>query len=414
MKHKRQTKAPREQGFALLIVFLLSASIAISLYLELPRVAFESERNREEMLIERGEEYARAVELFYRKNRRYPAKIEDLESFNERRYLRKRYKDPLTGKDEWRIIHMGAGGLSDSLVEKPVQGLKTGLPGSTGAQAASSTDSTAQPQLGPDGQPIPAEVNSVLARARPSDKLPVGRGVVTGQFGPGTPGYDPNNPNAQLQQQQDPNNPNFQNQNPNFGRPPQPQQNANGQPTAPPGFVYNTPGQPNYNATLPQGLIPISLLPNGGNNNNNVQPGGVNNGQFGQPNGGLPQQPNLGGANAAINAINNSLRNPNQGTFGPAPSGGATGFGQQTPSGFDQPTATTANQSANPFSPGIAGIASMQKGVGIKKYNDRSKFTEWEFVFDYRKPKKKGPASSPSLGLQPSNLGSSFNAPLKP
>src|SRR5450432_3117885 len=107
-----------ERGFALL-VFFLAAGIMISLYLEIPRVAFESQRNREEMLIERGEQYSRAIEVFFRKNKRYPSKLEDLENFNNLRFLRKRYKDPLTGKDEWRMVHMGPSGqLADSLVEK--------------------------------------------------------------------------------------------------------------------------------------------------------------------------------------------------------------------------------------------------------------------------------------------------------
>src|SRR5450432_4908545 len=85
-----------ERGFALLVVFLIAAGIMISLYLEIPRVAFESQRNREEMLIERGEQYSRAIEVFFRKNKRYPSKLEDLENFNNLRFLRKRYKDPLT------------------------------------------------------------------------------------------------------------------------------------------------------------------------------------------------------------------------------------------------------------------------------------------------------------------------------
>ena len=102
----------------MLVVFLMAASVAIALYVELPRVAFESQRNREELLVARGEAYKRGVELYYRKLKTYPQKIEDLENTNNFRFLRKRYKDPLTGKDEWRLVHMGPAGLTDSLVEK--------------------------------------------------------------------------------------------------------------------------------------------------------------------------------------------------------------------------------------------------------------------------------------------------------
>ena len=115
-----RTAHRRDSGFALLLVFLLAASIAIALYMEMPRAAFESQRALEETLIERGEQYQRAIQLYYRKTRTYPPTLEALENTNRIRFLRKRYKDPMTGKDEWRLIHIGPGFvLTDSLVTKP-------------------------------------------------------------------------------------------------------------------------------------------------------------------------------------------------------------------------------------------------------------------------------------------------------
>src|ERR1035438_1574825 len=87
----------------------------------MPRVAFESQRVREQTLVDRGMQYRRAIQLFYRKFGRYPASMDDLETTNNVRFLRHKYKDPLTGKDDWRIIHMGPGGiLTDSLVQKAI------------------------------------------------------------------------------------------------------------------------------------------------------------------------------------------------------------------------------------------------------------------------------------------------------
>ena len=98
----------------------MAAAIAILLYRELPRVAFEAQRNKEALLIERGEQYSRAIQLYVRKWKKYPATMEDLESTNQVRFLRKRYIDPMTGKSEWRIVHVGPGGVFlDSLVNKP-------------------------------------------------------------------------------------------------------------------------------------------------------------------------------------------------------------------------------------------------------------------------------------------------------
>src|SRR5689334_8138665 len=107
-----------ERGFALLIVLLMAAAIAFALYKELPRAAFESERDKEQLLIDRGEQYKRAIQLYVQANRRYPSSLDDLEQ-RDHRMLRKRYVDPYTGKAEWRLIHSNGTYLTDSLVQKP-------------------------------------------------------------------------------------------------------------------------------------------------------------------------------------------------------------------------------------------------------------------------------------------------------
>src|SRR5437763_51274 len=97
----------------------MASVVAITLYLEIPRVAMESERAKEQLLIDRGEQYKRAIQLFTKKAGRYPGDIKDLESFQNMRFLRHRYIDPMTGKDEWRIIHIQGGILTDSKITKP-------------------------------------------------------------------------------------------------------------------------------------------------------------------------------------------------------------------------------------------------------------------------------------------------------
>lgn len=171
-----------ESGFALLLVFLMAAVIAITLYRQIPRVAFQAQRQKEQMLIERGEQYRRAIQLFVRANRKYPSRIEDLENFNNRRFLRHRYKDPMTGKDDWRLIHINAAGVfEDSLLNKPKEGDKkdadanansyvavlpsigsttnTGQPAVPGAVTRRrASEGGANPAIGPDGQPIPGSM----------------------------------------------------------------------------------------------------------------------------------------------------------------------------------------------------------------------------------------------------------------
>ena len=78
MKQPRGKKNEQERGFALLLIFLLASLIGISLYMEMPRVAFETQRNREELTVDRGEQYKRAIQVFVRANKRYPARSRTL------------------------------------------------------------------------------------------------------------------------------------------------------------------------------------------------------------------------------------------------------------------------------------------------------------------------------------------------
>ena len=48
----------------MLLVFLMASVVAITLYLEIPRIAMETQRDKEQTLIDRGEQYKRAIQLF--------------------------------------------------------------------------------------------------------------------------------------------------------------------------------------------------------------------------------------------------------------------------------------------------------------------------------------------------------------
>src|ERR1700733_8025219 len=134
-----------ESGFATLLVFVMAGAIAVTLYVEVPRIAVESQRTRELMAIDRGLQYKRAIQLFYRKYQTYPQTLDDLETTRNLRFLRRRYLDPLTGK-EFRLLHVGpAGQLTDSLVQPPapLPGSSTGS-GPNSAQGSSQTSNSSQ------------------------------------------------------------------------------------------------------------------------------------------------------------------------------------------------------------------------------------------------------------------------------
>ena len=100
-----------ERGYILLLLLLTMALMAIAAAIIVPSITFEIKRDREEEMVNRGTQYSRAIRLYYRKLGRYPAKIEDLENTQQIRFLRKRYKDPITGKD-FRLLHYGEAKLA--------------------------------------------------------------------------------------------------------------------------------------------------------------------------------------------------------------------------------------------------------------------------------------------------------------
>ncbi|HUA14039.1 MAG TPA: hypothetical protein VMG31_01985 [Verrucomicrobiae bacterium] len=104
--HRRPKTSPKESGYILLSLLLMVALMTIFAVAIIPSIKYQVEHDREEELIHRGVQYSRAIRLYYKKFGRYPTKLEDLENTNNLRFLRKRYKDPMTGKD-FRLLHFG-------------------------------------------------------------------------------------------------------------------------------------------------------------------------------------------------------------------------------------------------------------------------------------------------------------------
>ncbi len=89
------------------MILLALAFLLIAMTRSAPDVAHQIKREREQELIERGTQYARAIGRFYRKFGRYPTRVEELENTNNIRFLRRRYKDPMTPDGEWRFVRFG-------------------------------------------------------------------------------------------------------------------------------------------------------------------------------------------------------------------------------------------------------------------------------------------------------------------
>ncbi len=472
----------RESGFAMLFVFFMAAATAILFYRELPRIAFERQREKEQLLIERGEQYRRAIQLFVRKFNRYPAELSQLEKTNNIRFLRRRYKDPLTGKAEWRLIHAGPGGvLVDSLVNKPagpdkekeeqkaLESAGAVEVGGQGPQAVVRRRPSEMPGMYPvQGGPFPTVAGMAGGVDVPGPGDPTAPGTTPPYYvpSPGQPGYAgqlATQPSAAPQPGQggiyyviQPGSV------AGAGTQPPVQPGQPGQVITPPGAQ---PGQPPYvivpvqteqpgTFVMPQPgqtvVVPIGLpggqLPSGPlapvGQNTGAQPGqrpappyptqnvpGLP-GPYGQPGapsfgaitiapGAAPNQPGapaysiqpgVGGApqpgsatfpqpgyqpvpeqaaqNPALQIIRDILTKPRP--------GGLAGIQQQGVAGGQQQV----------LGGGIAGVASTLEAEGIMVYNERTKYNEWEFVYDIRKD----PLKMAQLGMTPAQAGTQIDA----
>jgi len=105
MKVSFRNDCRRERGYVLLVLLLFVALLSIGTLTLVEKLAQQIKRDREEELIHRGTQYSRAIRRFIVAFQRYPSSIEELESTNHIRFLRKRYKDPITGKD-FRILRL--------------------------------------------------------------------------------------------------------------------------------------------------------------------------------------------------------------------------------------------------------------------------------------------------------------------
>jgi type II secretory pathway pseudopilin PulG len=112
-------------------------------------VAQELRREREVEAVNRGNQYVRAIRLYYRKFGHYPGSIEQLEKTNNIRFLRQQYVDPMTGKADWRLIKVGEAKTTvKGFFGQPLAGLTPGL----GANAGSASTGMGGAGAGGAGQ----------------------------------------------------------------------------------------------------------------------------------------------------------------------------------------------------------------------------------------------------------------------
>ena len=304
----------------------MAASIAILIYLEIPRVAFERQRDKEALLIDRGEQYARAIELYTRKTRSYPQTLDQLDQGQPVRFLRRRYKDPMTGKDEWRLIHINNGIYVDSKVHKASTGLENQDNGPSVLASKIQGVGQSASVISQDGQGL-----SPALQKRGSDRISPGS-VAGGGSG---------------------------------------DQNQNGSPDASqdPNQALNNAGQTSGTANSAQFPFP------GQQGSGSQQPNNSQNGAtpaFGSASPSTQQgaagNNSSNSGSSAAQAIQSILGGQRTSSTG----GGGTTTGQ----------AGVGGVGGGGLGSGIAGVATTVELEGIRIYKDHSNYSEWEFIFD--------------------------------
>ena len=393
---------PDRRGYAFITIIFMAAAMAITLALALPRVAMQAQRVREERLIYRGNQYKRAIEIYFRKHKKYPSEMDDLEDTNGVRFLRRRYKDPMNpAEDEWRIIHMGPdGSFKDSLIYDLKEEEDQQNAGRSGGMQPSASIGASPSQLRQGGYQsgYPGYVpndgrfrggdRARNARESAAPEIP-GQGALIPGWIPGqSPPPDPNQPLAVDE----------------YGNPIPPGQQAQGGA----GRQASQNQYPGYSRTLPSQMPPNQPGQQRRQQSGRAQAGRNQLGYGQAGSAGTPSAPQPARSASAPSAFGNP------GAFGaqgggqaadiikgllttPRPGGLAGIRGRQNRS-----------QQGSSFKGGIAGVASKAEEQGVKIYEGREYFNEWEFVYDYRSDNAFGGAA---MGPQMAAAGGSQRLP---
>jgi len=101
----KKTASARERGVSLIALMVAIAITLIGMTVVAPTWHYVMQNDREEELLFRGSQIAQGIIAYRtRNNGAGPPTLEALIK-SRPRYLRKLYKDPMTPKGEWRLLH---------------------------------------------------------------------------------------------------------------------------------------------------------------------------------------------------------------------------------------------------------------------------------------------------------------------
>ena len=155
----------RESGYAMAALLVAMAVMAVLMSVAMPVWKHDARRSKEEELIWRGQQYVRAIRLYQARMGALPPNVDALVTG---RFLRKKYKDPITN-DDFQVL--GAGNPI------PGQTAQTGTPGAPQTGQAGMMPSTAGSAFGQptQGGVVGAVIGVVSKSKDESIRLYLGR-----------------------------------------------------------------------------------------------------------------------------------------------------------------------------------------------------------------------------------------------
>ena len=104
-----------QRGFTYLgfLLFVAIAGAGLAAFADI--ASHTAQREKEAELLFRGEQYRDAIASYYKKEQRYPKALtellEDKRFPMPVRHLRRLYRDPITGEDDWGLVEAPGGGV---------------------------------------------------------------------------------------------------------------------------------------------------------------------------------------------------------------------------------------------------------------------------------------------------------------
>lgn len=124
------TRLREQSGFTYLAILALIAVLSLSLGAASEHIANINKREREAELAFVGEQYRNAIASYYQSPvggvKQFPDTLESLlldkRSINPVRHLRRLYRDPITGSDQWGLVKTPTGQITGvySLSNEPI------------------------------------------------------------------------------------------------------------------------------------------------------------------------------------------------------------------------------------------------------------------------------------------------------